>query len=328
MSKIRAFTIPYFSLTEQPPAAEHAPLSPHGIFGIDTMGGKYIREEKFSFFRISDWGVDKPFLMLVLSPLFQYTTGGVYIAGIRNNLYFIAGKWEVVMDALDEQTTLPSSITFDSQGRQSFLFEDRNFSNSKKYFWALQSLRLFAEYIEVTLRYMEAIVFVASEMDARERKIPQAEIPEGKILEELEGKFGKLRDRIERKRQEIQSLSDGLFSASSVAEGRLASEQNGNIRLLTLVTIAYLPLTLAASIYGMEVLPKTAGFESYAVVTVLMCAITYILVLKIRQIKGAISWGRSSVRSMLNTRKKKDSGQRVNHHEMASPVAARASSMV
>lgn len=36
-----------------------------------------------------------------------------------------------------------------------------------------------------------------------------------------------------------------LFLASSVADNRLALEQNGNIRLLTLVTIVYLPLTLA-----------------------------------------------------------------------------------
>lgn len=41
------------------------------------------------------------------------------------------------------------------------------------------------------------------------------------------------------------SKSSQLFLASSVADNRLALEQNGNIRLLTLVTIVYLPLTLA-----------------------------------------------------------------------------------
>ncbi|KAL8753071.1 MAG: hypothetical protein Q9184_005535 [Pyrenodesmia sp. 2 TL-2023] len=215
-----------------------------------------------------------------------------------------------------------SSITFDSQGRQNFLFEDRNFSNSKRYFWALQSLRLFAEHMEITLRSLDGIVLMAGDLDASEAHDVRDE-----VLKDLEEKFGKLRDRIERKRQEIQSLSDGLFSASSVAEGRLASEQNGNIRLLTMVTIAYLPLTLASSIYGMDVLPKSAGFSSYIIVTVLMCAITYVLVLKLRQIKETISWVRSILRSILHNRKNQAPVERAKNHERASQAATRASSM-
>lgn len=34
--------------------------------------------------------------------------------------------------------------------RRGILFEDENFTNSKRYFWALQSFRLFGEHIETT----------------------------------------------------------------------------------------------------------------------------------------------------------------------------------
>ena len=95
-----------------------------------------------------------------------------------------------------------SSITFDSDLRQSILFEDRNFSNSKRYFWALQSLRLFAEHIEGTLRSIPNILYSITLADSSSYD-PKTE---ERMLEE----FGELRDRIERKRQGIQGLRDGV----------------------------------------------------------------------------------------------------------------------
>ena len=99
-----------------------------------------------------------------------------------------------------------SSITFDSEMRQGILFEDRNFSNSKRYFWALQSLRLFAEHIEGTLRSIPNILVSIKLADSSGEDY---ETVEG-MLEELQKRFGKLQDRIERKRQGIQSLRDGV----------------------------------------------------------------------------------------------------------------------
>ena len=99
-----------------------------------------------------------------------------------------------------------SSITFDSEIREGYLFEDRNFSNSKRYFWALQSLRLFGEHIEGTLRSIPdlfvSIRLVDSSLDDYETVKC--------MLEEYEKEFKELRDRIERKRQGIESLRDGV----------------------------------------------------------------------------------------------------------------------
>ena len=90
--------------------------------------------------------------------------------------------------------------------RQGILFEDRNFSNSKRYFWALQSLRLFVEHIEGTLRSIPNICVSIGLADSSLKDYKTVKSTLAEIQELLE----KLRDRMERKRQEIQSLRDGV----------------------------------------------------------------------------------------------------------------------
>ncbi|KAL8835778.1 MAG: hypothetical protein Q9170_003172 [Blastenia crenularia] len=219
-TQIHTFTIAYFKLTDQPPTADCAPLSLDGVFSIDAKNGKYIREEKFSVCYSAKWKGNFsqsgkghgnwPSLLLTLNSMCPYVDlsnerfRSIY--WIRGNLEWIASQWEKLLDALDAQTTLPSSITFDYEARQKILFEDRNFTNSKKYFWALQSLRVFAEYIEGTLRIMSSVIYTTKWIDHY--------LVDYNVLERLQKaekeRFEELRYRIERKRLEIQSLSDGV----------------------------------------------------------------------------------------------------------------------
>ena len=114
LMKITAFTVPYFSLTERPPASDQAPLSPSGVFGVDAKGEKYIREQKFSVSWSGCHEVGAPSLVVALNPLSGYQEGPRYeseqssaVLWIRNNLFLITCKWKEVLDSLDEQTTLP-----------------------------------------------------------------------------------------------------------------------------------------------------------------------------------------------------------------------------
>ena len=111
LMKIIAFTIPYFSFTETPPASDQAPLSPSGIFGVDAKGENYIREQKFSVSWSGGLESGAPSLMTALNPLFAYRddeseqpSAAVWV---ENNLRGIVWKWQEVLDSLDEQTTLP-----------------------------------------------------------------------------------------------------------------------------------------------------------------------------------------------------------------------------
>ena len=77
----------------------------------------------------------------------------------------------------------------------------------------------------------------------------------------------------------------------------------------------------------MRVLPNGAGLVSYLVVTILMCAITYVLVLNLQHLKGATSLARSNINSVLRTRKTKFAEQRVRSARTDSSIAKRASAM-
>ena len=113
--KISAFTVPYFSLTDKPPASDQVSLSPSGIFGDGAIGKRYIREQKFSVSWSGGTRHGEPSLMIALNPLSQYWDDDPRLGGdqpstagwVRNNLFVMGVRWREVLDALDEQTTLP-----------------------------------------------------------------------------------------------------------------------------------------------------------------------------------------------------------------------------
>ena len=111
---------------------------------------------------------------------------------------------------------------FDEEARIKFLFDDENFNNSKRYFWALQSLRVFSEAIEETIQFLphmfEKFYILGVDTRGREGISNLQNVP---TMEELNremcdiaakhvARFEKIRDRIERKRQEVKGLSDGV----------------------------------------------------------------------------------------------------------------------
>jgi hypothetical protein len=112
--QITSFTVPYFSLTDREPAIDLAPLIFSGIFGVGALGGKSIREEKFSVSWTSDESSGTS-LMAAFSPLTHIETTRPHsrrrpiIEWVNNNLRHIWWKWEAVLDALDKQTSLPVS---------------------------------------------------------------------------------------------------------------------------------------------------------------------------------------------------------------------------
>ncbi|KAK3310730.1 cora-like Mg2+ transporter protein-domain-containing protein [Chaetomium strumarium] len=164
---------------------------------------------------------------------------------------------------------------------QNLLFDDSSFTNARRYFWALQSLRVFDDHISGTVRLLKEMIRSIDE-DSHSRSGESENQIQEDLFNEHRAILDELRARIERKRQEIESLNNGLFSASSVAEARFSSEQNGNIRLLTLVTIAYLPLSFVATIYGMNVLPEGTSLGSFFVATAVLSVITFAIVFNLQ----------------------------------------------
>ncbi|KAK4116135.1 hypothetical protein N656DRAFT_227040 [Canariomyces notabilis] len=87
-----------------------------------------------------------------------------------------------------------------------------------------------------------------------------------------------LLSRIAKKREEVKSLRDGLFNATSVSEATKSSQLNHYILAFTVVTIFYLPLSFIAILFafGMFEWDDLGQTVSFVVTTVLVAGGTYI----------------------------------------------------
>ena len=100
-------------------------------------------------------------------------------------------------------------------------------------FWAGDHKTLFAGTAEVSARYNNF-----------RKKIAHTHKAFNQVIQELE----EIRTRCGKDQKYIIRLREWLFSGTSVLESRSARKQDYNIKLLTLVTIAFLPLMFITSV--------------------------------------------------------------------------------
>lgn len=197
-----------------------------------------------------------------------------------------------------EMSTPPPDFLFNRQTRDNLLFEDDQFTYSRRYFWATQTLAVMNDNIQAMINaYKDTFTedvwtgehkFIwpgkkdqssryanwRKRMESM-RKLFEVEIDN---LEELLGNN-------EKEIKDVKSLRDQLFSGTSVRESREALkqaettvQQNRNIKLLTLVTIFFLPLTFVTSVFGMTNMPQNPNFVPFGIVTAVICVPTYLLI--------------------------------------------------
>ncbi|KAK0724228.1 hypothetical protein B0H67DRAFT_480549 [Lasiosphaeris hirsuta] len=116
------------------------------------------------------------------------------------------------------------------------LFDDDSFTRSRQYSWVITSTGEFILMINKTISHYESLskrlFFRRNGMMRKHRKL-QAEIEA-------------VRDVFDMQRTRATDLREGLFSASAVVESRLSTRLSQNVRLLTYVSIFYLPLAFCA----------------------------------------------------------------------------------
>ena len=145
---------------------------------------------------------------------------------------------------------------FNGKLRDKLLFEDQDFTYSRRYFWAYNTLGVINDGIKSMISaYLEN--FNSDFWAGRHQTLwphPKPDTPEGRTYEfrmtslrqELERAISDLHAmhaKNGRTRAEIRSLREQLFSGSSVKESRRAIEQGDNIKILTGVSMIFLPLT-------------------------------------------------------------------------------------
>ncbi|KFA75863.1 hypothetical protein S40288_01951 [Stachybotrys chartarum IBT 40288] len=199
--------------------------------------------------------------------------------------YRDAGKRnQILHERITKLITPPAEFMFDRWVRDKLLFEDKHFTYIRRYFWAYNTLAV----INTGIKAMVA-AYVDTFTDdfwAGTHTLlwphPAPESAEGvayrakmallrRELDKVVSELGEVLKRNERTRKEIENLRDQLFSGSSIKESRRAIDQGDNIRILTMISMIFLPLTFVTSVFGITEFTISASDWRFALTMVLVC---------------------------------------------------------
>jgi len=228
-----------------------------------------------------------------------------------------------VHEEISDLVEPPEDFIFRQDSRDRLLFEDDSFTCSRRYFWAWQALGIMNQDItEMIQAFREA--FKDHVWDGTNKIIWPGEASTSpryaywhkrmeSLRRDLDYEISKLEEVVllnDKKRIEVVGLRDNLFSGTSVLESRrsvlqaeIAVDQGRNIKLLTVVTIFFLPLTFVTSIFGMTNMPPNDNFYHFAWTTIAICIPTYLLIMFLIPNKGLYYWGgrREVIRSWTSS---------------------------
>lgn len=199
---------------------------------------------------------------------------------------------------------------FNGVERDKLLFEDSEFTYSRRYFWAFQTLGTMNQSIKAMIDAYED-TFTKDVWEGRHKIIwPLVEDNSlrnaywkkrmASLKKDFEAEIHALKVTMSEnddRRKEIKSLRDNLFSGTSVLESRksveqseITVEQGHNIKLLTLVNMFFLPLTFVTSVFGMTNMDANASFWRFGVVLVTVCVPFFLLIGSMNTNRGMRFW--------------------------------------
>lgn len=215
-----------------------------------------------------------------------------------------------VYSRISDLVRSPPEFMFKQSIRDRLLFEDDDFTFIRRYFWAQQSLGIMNEDINEMISAYR-MTFTDNVWNGSDKIIWPGDETQSSRYAHWRRRMAGLRKDIEHeiygleeidrlndeKIKEIKGLRDNLFSGTSVLESRrsvqqqaITVQQGRNIRLLTLVTIFFLPLTFVTSVFGMTNMNPTANFRDFGIVLVVICIPTYILIGSLNTEGGLRFW--------------------------------------
>ncbi len=166
-------------------------------------------------------------------------------------LLTVLDRWEVIADYFDELLCEKRALLSPAY-HDTLLTDDPALSRSKKYFWAIEFLKELEKSVSDNIRQSDRFLEYFKANPPPRGRLSGSEI-ERAVNREYESRLKKqytalakleaLRARFALKREEAVALRDGLFNASTVMESRISTKLGQNIKLLTWVSIFFLPLS-------------------------------------------------------------------------------------
>ncbi|CZR56880.1 uncharacterized protein PAC_06769 [Phialocephala subalpina] len=197
--------------------------------------------------------------------------------GVEHGVAQVIWRWEDLLSYFNQFLT-EGEVYLNPQQHDNLLVDDESFSRSKKYFWAITTLTEIETLIEGNMKQISKILLrrapESAELEYKERlKSCRSD------LEKSIGKLLQLQRNFATKRKEATYLRDGLFNASSVMETRAANLLGENVRLLTIVSIMFLPLSFCMSVWSVN--NQIFSLHNLWITATVIALSTYMLVFNI-----------------------------------------------
>lgn len=172
-------------------------------------------------------------------PLGKLTQPGAEMKFIGQGLEKISERWADFQAYFDYILDSGNSLMHPAE-HDNLLFDDGAFSRSRRYFWAIDCLSEFELSISDNLHQWE--LYKQARVDPLGDCLPDLD---QRQLIHVERQYRVLQNQRESFRQKlasIRALRDALFNASTVIESRASTRLGENVKLLTFVSIFFLPL--------------------------------------------------------------------------------------
>lgn len=223
-------------------------------------------------------------------------------------------RFREIYNKITKLITPPLNFMFNEDVRRKLLFEDASFTLTRRYFWAAQTLAIVSESIkaminayehnfteEVWLGGHKTLWLLEEENSPRNLYFRKKMAVLRRKFDRQMQTLRKLIGEIDTRRKEIETLREELFVGTSIQESRKSVEnseitvqQGQNIKILTMVSIFFLPLTFVTSVFGMTNMPTEERYWNFGIVTACVCVPFFVLIGSLNSNRGMHFWHRKT----------------------------------
>ncbi|KAK3987693.1 hypothetical protein QBC44DRAFT_117231 [Cladorrhinum sp. PSN332] len=167
----------------------------------------------------------------------------------------LAAEYDTLLTRLDEIMGIGDKTLL--RGLEDWWGTAEAVNKLKKMLWGWEALRVFNDKLSSSLSQIQRA------QDAMERAIRQHALQHdadliqetNNILDEFQKRHGMLmdvHDRTQLKIKQVTGLRDGISTITNVLDNKTTIQQGNNVRVLTYITIAYLPLGFVIGLYSIQ----------------------------------------------------------------------------
>lgn len=221
----------------------------------------------------------------------RYTNGPVaFLETLLGECVDASRRFERIYTSISQRARPPIEILFDRDTLLYSRFDDKEQSRANHYFWCYNALDVMNESIRSMIEAYRT-VFTAKVWNGEDETLwpvsgsdPQYSLHKSQlepIQKAFETQIAHLEEVLEQsgqRQREILRLREELFNGTSIREAQYTYQQGQNIRLLTLVSVFFLPLSFVTSVFGMTNMPTEQRYWIFGTVLVAVCVPVFLVV--------------------------------------------------